>query len=171
MPTWLQTWTPPPCSCPQVCFQVWLASSLLADSLAVAAQALLARTLAARDSATGRLVARRTTQLVLGLGLALALGLAATSGAWPGLFTKDAAVLRTIGLLVPLLAATQPVNGLAFLLDGLLYGWAGGWAEHARAALGGLAGAGHGGGACGACLGNGWGHWRVCSPAAEPQPP
>lgn len=38
----------------QVCNQVWLASSLMADSLAVAAQALLARTLAAGDKQTGK---------------------------------------------------------------------------------------------------------------------
>ena len=34
----------------QICLQLWLASSLLADALAVAAQALVARLLAAKDS-------------------------------------------------------------------------------------------------------------------------
>ncbi len=48
-------------SCPytcQVCFQVWLASSLLADSLAVASQTLLARSVAAGDYAYGRRVSK-----------------------------------------------------------------------------------------------------------------
>jgi Na+-driven multidrug efflux pump len=38
----------------QVCFQLWLASSLLADSLAVACQTLLARSAAAKDADTAR---------------------------------------------------------------------------------------------------------------------
>lgn len=40
---------PSAAACHQICFQVWLASSLLADSLAVAGQTLLARSIAARD--------------------------------------------------------------------------------------------------------------------------
>ena len=34
----------------QICLQLWLATSLLADALAVAAQALVARLLAAKDA-------------------------------------------------------------------------------------------------------------------------
>ena len=47
--------------------QLWLASSLLADALAVAAQSLMAKAIAAGDRATARFVARRS----LGLGLLL----------------------------------------------------------------------------------------------------
>jgi hypothetical protein len=36
----------------QVCFQLWLASSLMADSLAVACQTMLAKSLAAKDTST-----------------------------------------------------------------------------------------------------------------------
>ena len=38
----------------QVCLQLWLASSLLADSLAVAAQSIMARRLAVGDARTAR---------------------------------------------------------------------------------------------------------------------
>lgn len=40
----------------QICIQLWLASSLLADSLAVAAQTLLAQGLAAKDQGQARKV-------------------------------------------------------------------------------------------------------------------
>lgn len=46
--------TPPPP--PQVCFQVWLASSLMADSLAVACQTMLAKSLAVKDTSSARQV-------------------------------------------------------------------------------------------------------------------
>ena len=42
----------------QICYQVWLASSLLADALAVAAQSLLARRIASRQPEAGQ--ARRS---------------------------------------------------------------------------------------------------------------
>lgn len=38
----------------QVCYQVWLATSMLADALGVAAQSLLARRVAARQPSQGR---------------------------------------------------------------------------------------------------------------------
>lgn len=41
---------------PQVCFQLWLSSSLMADSLAVACQTLIARSLAVRDTTSARQV-------------------------------------------------------------------------------------------------------------------
>jgi Na+-driven multidrug efflux pump len=45
----------------QICFQLWLASSLLADALAVAAQSLLARRLAAKQPAAGQVLSRNSS--------------------------------------------------------------------------------------------------------------
>jgi putative MATE family efflux protein len=111
----------------QVAFQLWLASSLLADSLAVAAQALLARSLAAGHpaaTATGRLIVGRVLHLTMWLGVALALGL--TFGTHvlqlPRLFSSDPAVLGVLAGLIPLVIVTQPLNALAFTLDGVAYG-------------------------------------------------
>jgi hypothetical protein len=53
---------------------------------------------------------------LLGLGLALALGLALP--AIPGLFTQDAEVLQLLAALLPLVVASQPINSLAFVWDG-----------------------------------------------------
>ncbi|EIE26724.1 hypothetical protein COCSUDRAFT_46203 [Coccomyxa subellipsoidea C-169] len=113
----------------QICLQLWLASSLLADSLAVAAQTLLAQGLAANELEK---IAERTLQLGVALGVSLATVLALTSGALPQLFTRDPAVIAAIGNIFPWVILSQPINALAFVWDGVLYG-AGGFEYAAKA--------------------------------------
>ncbi|CAA3000954.1 DETOXIFICATION 42 [Olea europaea subsp. europaea] len=106
----------------QVCLQVWLATSLLADGLAVAGQAILASAFAKKDYNGAVATASRVLQLgvVLGLVLALILGIGLHVGA--RLFTKDIDVLHLIGVGIPFVAATQPINALAFVFDGVNFG-------------------------------------------------
>ena len=104
-----------------VCFQVWLASSLLVDSLAVAAQALIGQN-AGINPTQALVVAQRALTWGLRLGCTLALGLVVTRTYIPHLFSADAAMY---GLAVQVLwwvALLQPVNALAFVWDGILYG-------------------------------------------------
>lgn len=81
--------------------QVWLASSLLADSLAVASQTLLARSIAAGQQGVGRVVVQRTLQLATWLGCLLAAGLALGQRQIAGLFSGDPAVLSCLALIFP----------------------------------------------------------------------
>lgn len=106
----------------QVCLQVWLATSLLADGLAVAGQAILATAFAKKDYSCARATASRVLQLGLALGLVLAaiLGTGLRFGA--RLFTKDSDVLRLISVGIPFVAGTQPINALAFVFDGVNFG-------------------------------------------------
>ncbi|KAM5584556.1 protein DETOXIFICATION 42 [Rosa sericea] len=106
----------------QVCLQVWLATSLLADGLAVAGQAILASAFAKNDYDKAASTASRVLQLglVLGLVLAFMLGVGLQYGA--RLFTKDVNVLHLIGIGIPFVAATQPINALAFVFDGVNFG-------------------------------------------------
>ncbi|KAG8081668.1 hypothetical protein GUJ93_ZPchr0019g2660 [Zizania palustris] len=85
----------------QICSQVWLATSLLADGLAVAAQALLATSFAKKDHYKVAVTTARVLQLgiVFGVGLTGFLAVGLLFGA--GVFTKDAAVVRTIHKGVP----------------------------------------------------------------------
>lgn len=76
-------------------------------------------------------VAGRTLQLGLGLGLTLAAVLALGKGGLPRLFTGDAAVLAAIGHIFPWVILSQPINALAFVWDGILYG-AGGFSYAAK---------------------------------------
>ncbi|KAM6553024.1 hypothetical protein CsatB_013786 [Cannabis sativa] len=106
----------------QICLQVWLATSLLADGLAVAGQAILASSFANQDYDKATATASRVLQLglVLGLVLAIFLGVGMPYGA--KLFTTDVNVLHLIGIGIPFVAATQPINALAFVFDGVNFG-------------------------------------------------
>ena len=86
---------------------------------------------AARADVVGMQVAGRTLQLGLGLGLILAAVLALGKGGLPRLFTGDAAVLAAIGHIFPWVILSQPINALAFVWDGILYG-AGGFSYAAK---------------------------------------
>uniref|UniRef100_A0A1J3GH91 Protein DETOXIFICATION n=1 Tax=Noccaea caerulescens TaxID=107243 RepID=A0A1J3GH91_NOCCA len=106
----------------QVCLQVWLATSLLADGFAVAGQAILASAFAKKDYQRAAATASRVLQLglVLGFLLAVVLGVGLHFGA--RLFTKDDKVLHLISIGLPFVAGTQPINALAFVFDGVNFG-------------------------------------------------
>nr|GLL40894.1 protein DETOXIFICATION 43-like [Ipomoea trifida] len=106
----------------QVCLQVWLTSSLLADGLAIAGQAILASAFAVKDYKKAKAVAARVLQMgfVMGHGLAVVVGLGLYLGS--GVFSKDKNVIRLITIGVPFVAGTQPINSVAFVLDGVNFG-------------------------------------------------
>ncbi|PON81309.1 Multi antimicrobial extrusion protein [Trema orientale] len=106
----------------QTCLQVWLTSSLLADGLAVAVQAILACAFAEKDYKKATAAANRVLQMsfVLGLGLSLLVGVGLYFGA--GIFSRDVHVLHLIRIGLPFVAATQPINSLSFVFDGVNYG-------------------------------------------------
>lgn len=106
----------------QVAFQLWLAASLLADAVAVAAQALVAAAVARADAPAVRAVMRRTLAFGAAAGVLTALGLAAAPTALCRLFTTDAAALAAAAAVWPLVVGTQPLNTLAFAVDGLIFG-------------------------------------------------
>ncbi|MQM14596.1 hypothetical protein Taro_047531 [Colocasia esculenta] len=106
----------------QICLQIWLTSSLLADGLAVAGQAILASAFAQKDHHKATVAASRVLQLgvVLGLGLTVVLGCGLRFAS--RLFTNDIKVLKLIYIGIPFVALTQPINTLAFVFDGVSFG-------------------------------------------------
>ncbi|KAM3223139.1 hypothetical protein ACQJBY_056852 [Aegilops geniculata] len=106
----------------QICLQVWLAVSLLADALAVSAQALIASSYAILDYKRVQKVAMYSLQIGLASGLALAVGLYISFGSIAKLFTNDPQVLAVVSSCALFVCASQPVNALAFIFDGLHYG-------------------------------------------------
>lgn len=106
----------------QICLQVWLATSLLADGLAVSGQAILASAFARNDFERATATASRTLQLGVVLGLFLSLTVTVILKFCGGLFTNNTNVLRVLSLGIPFVAATQPINALAFVFDGINYG-------------------------------------------------
>ncbi|KAL9226448.1 hypothetical protein vseg_002261 [Gypsophila vaccaria] len=106
----------------QICLQVWLTSSLLADGLAIAGQAILACAFAEKDYEKATATASRVLQMgfILGLGLAVVVGAGLQFG--DRVFTTDVNVLHYISIGVPFVAATQPINSLSFVFDGVNFG-------------------------------------------------
>lgn len=67
-------------------------------------------------------VVSRTVGMAAILGCVLAFLLALGRYQLPLVFTKDPAVLALIASTIPWVIATQPINALAFVWDGVLFG-------------------------------------------------
>ncbi|CAL4963901.1 unnamed protein product [Urochloa decumbens] len=106
----------------QICLQVWLAVSLLADALAVSAQAMIASSYALLEYKRVQKIAMFALQVGVVSGLALAVGLYVSFGNIARLFTSDPEVLMVVKSCALFVCASQPINALAFIFDGLHYG-------------------------------------------------
>ncbi|KAG9449439.1 hypothetical protein H6P81_009404 [Aristolochia fimbriata] len=106
----------------QICLQVWLTTSLLADGLAVAGQAILATAFAEKNLEKATATASRVLQLGMALGVFLAVMLGVGMKFGSGVFTKDINVIKLMQIGIPFVAATQPINSLAFVFDGINFG-------------------------------------------------
>ncbi|KAG0462409.1 hypothetical protein HPP92_020885 [Vanilla planifolia] len=106
----------------QICLQVWLTISLLADGLAVAGQAILASAFARKDYQRAASAAARVLQWGVILGLFLSAVLWIVLQFASKVFTKDTDVLHLIHIGLPFVALTQPINALAFVFDGINFG-------------------------------------------------
>uniref|UniRef100_A0A0E0J5V5 Protein DETOXIFICATION n=1 Tax=Oryza nivara TaxID=4536 RepID=A0A0E0J5V5_ORYNI len=99
----------------EICLQVWLTISLLNDALALAGQALLASEYAKGNYKKARIIGGVT-------GAALSTTLLLGFGYLSMLFTDDAAVLDVAQTGVWFVTVSQPINAVAFVMDGLYYG-------------------------------------------------
>ncbi|KAI3474377.1 hypothetical protein Pfo_029238 [Paulownia fortunei] len=106
----------------QICFQVWLALSLLNDALALAGQTLLASEYSQGNYGLARQVTYKVLQIGLIMGVALAVILFLGFGALSSLFSTDSEVLGIARSGTLFVAGSQPMNAIAFVLDGLYYG-------------------------------------------------
>ncbi|CAD6270841.1 unnamed protein product [Miscanthus lutarioriparius] len=113
---------PVPMAGHQLCLQVWLTISLLNDALALAGQALLASEYAKGNYKQARLVLYRVLQIGSVTGIALAVALFFGFGSFSVLFTNDPAVLDIAKSGVWFVTISQPINAIAFVIDGLYYG-------------------------------------------------
>ena len=106
----------------QVAATIWTFLAFALDALAIAAQALTGRALGAGDVPAVRdATALMVRWGVLG-GVVLGVGLAALSPVLPRLFTSDPAVQAALTLGLVVVAASTPISGHAFVLDGVLIG-------------------------------------------------
>jgi putative MATE family efflux protein len=106
----------------QITFEVWNTLAMALDAVAIAAQAIIGRLLGAGDTGEAWAAGRRMLWwgLVTGVVAGGAVGL--VHGVLPALFSSDPPVVATAAGLLVIAAVLQPVNGLVFVLDGLLIG-------------------------------------------------
>lgn len=106
----------------QIVFEIWNFLAMVLDSLAIAAQALIGRMLGEGNRGDSILVGRRLLWWATIIGAVALVVVVATSPVLGHLFSNDPDVLHwTISLLV-VAGLCQPVNSLAFTLDGILIG-------------------------------------------------
>ena len=67
-------------------------------------------------------MANRSVELALALGCLLAGALLLGTDQIPSIFTHDTATIAAVSLVYPIMVASQPVNALAFVCDGILFG-------------------------------------------------
>jgi putative MATE family efflux protein len=106
----------------QVAFELWNFLALSLDAVAIAGQAITGRALGAGDVDGARRAGRRMLQWGLGSGL-VGGAVLLVARPWLGeLFSDDRRVVALAGFLFWWVAVMQPLNGVVFVLDGLLMG-------------------------------------------------
>ncbi len=106
----------------QVGSQLWLLLALVVDSLAVAAQAMVAKYRGTGDSGLSRVASNRLLAWGLVTGVGLALLFWALESLLPRIFTDDPRVLANVHRIYPFIVAMQPLNALVFVWDGIFLG-------------------------------------------------
>ena len=104
-----------------VAIQIWSLLYMVVDSVAIAAQNLVAVNLVTSPSAARRL-AKRMLFWGVAWGSVLAVVFWTLRHSLPGWFTNDPSVVVLAASLMPFVALSQPLNSLVFVLDGIMIG-------------------------------------------------
>ncbi|MGO1409842.1 MAG: MATE family efflux transporter [Microbacteriaceae bacterium] len=106
----------------QIVFTISSTAAFAMDALAIAAQALIGKSLGEGDEHRVRQVVRRTLAWGAWFGVLCGAVIAAASGVIGLLFTGDEEVARLLVPALVLMGITQPLAGLVYVLDGVLMG-------------------------------------------------
>lgn len=104
----------------ELCRQLWVFNSTLLDSLATAAQALVASAMASRAVRHARAIAKRAVTLTMGAAITIALPAVLVGPRLPALFTSSHEVRNVAAACIRMAALCAPVNGAVFAMDGVL---------------------------------------------------
>ncbi|MFE2064186.1 MATE family efflux transporter [Streptomyces sp. NPDC059467] len=106
----------------QIVLSLWSLLAFALDAIAIAGQAIIGRFLGAGDVVGAREACRRMVQWGIAIGVALGLLVMATRPLFLPLFTSDPAVKDTALPALLIVALSQPISGVVFVLDGVLMG-------------------------------------------------
>ena len=106
----------------QIILSLWSLMAFALDAIAIAGQAIIGRYLGADDAEGARQVCRRMVQWGVVSGVLLGLLLVLARPLFIPLFTGDPAVQSTLLPALLVVALSQPISGVVFVLDGVLMG-------------------------------------------------
>ncbi|MFD8718802.1 MATE family efflux transporter [Streptomyces sp. NPDC059629] len=106
----------------QIVLSLWSLLAFALDAIAIAGQAIIGRCLGAGDAVGAREACRRMVQWGIAIGAALGLLVMASRPLFLPLFTSDPAVKDTALPALLIVALSQPISGVVFVLDGVLMG-------------------------------------------------
>ena len=106
----------------QIAFELWSFLAMALDAIAIAGQALVGRALGASDGRSARGAGRRMIEWGIAFGAVVGVAVLALRTVLPHLFSDDPEVIALATFVLLWLAVLQPVNAIAFVLDGILIG-------------------------------------------------
>ncbi len=106
----------------QILLSLWSLLAFALDAIAIAGQAIIGRYLGAGDTEGAKAVCRRMVQWGIVSGIVLGLLVIAARPVFIPLFTSDPAVEDALLPALLVVAVSQPVSGIVFVLDGVLMG-------------------------------------------------
>jgi putative MATE family efflux protein len=106
----------------QIAFEVWNFLALTLDAIAIAGQSMIGKFLGASQLADAHAAGRRMLQWGLVFGIVVGAIVLIVRNSIPGIFTDDALVDELAAFLLVFVGIMQPINGVVFVLDGLLIG-------------------------------------------------
>ncbi|KAI7846376.1 hypothetical protein COHA_000087 [Chlorella ohadii] len=106
----------------EVLRQIWVFSNQFFTSMDIATQSLVASNLGKDDRRSAAAVFRRTLTLAVSAGVVICCLLLASRTSLPAVFTPDAAVIREVSMVLPLIALFMPLDAAASVMDGVLLG-------------------------------------------------
>lgn len=106
----------------QILLSLWSLLAFALDAIAIAGQAIIGRYLGAGDTEGAKAVCRRMVQWGVVSGIVLGLLVIAARPVFIPLFTSDPVVEDVLLPALIVVAVSQPVSGIVFVLDGVLMG-------------------------------------------------
>ncbi|MFD7428921.1 MATE family efflux transporter [Streptomyces sp. NPDC059818] len=106
----------------QIILSLWSLMAFALDAIAIAGQAIIGRYLGADDAKGAREACRRMVQWGVASGVLFGVLIVLARPLFVPLFTSDQSVQDTLFPALLVVALTQPISGVVFVLDGVLMG-------------------------------------------------
>ncbi|MFI5805585.1 MATE family efflux transporter [Streptomyces sp. NPDC051561] len=106
----------------QIILTMWSLLAFALDAIAIAGQSIIGRYLGAGDKEGARAACRRMVEWGVAAGVVLGILVALSRPLFAQLFTNDQAVLDALQPALLVVAVSQPISGVVFVLDGVLMG-------------------------------------------------